>query len=496
MPFQDSISTVHVTHQTRFTRGLLTIVGAVLCCAWSCDAPSAPAQVSAVIVDPAGLPLHGAVAQLRLGEDSGVVEAIADSAGRVRFDSNRFGIAELVVTRSVDPGSRDSLRVPLLLMPGSVDLRVQLTGDSPAFHFPDDGPMARWGRAVALRGTIEQRYLAAYSDWIRRDDGSEFNPGTEALVDTLTLLLRAEREPEVRAALWVTRIYAGYAGSPVPPETADIILREVHPDARIWAWNPTTTARVIGYAASIAAGAPAPHEAMTNERSRDAEPSSFDPAAASARAFGYVDAVVRANPSPQLRARLLLGALRHASATEQFDPATRYYEELVRQYPESPEAGTAETLAPRTRLWVGRPVPNVALPALDPAASPMIPEDLAGPATLVDFWAVWCGPCVAEIPELRKLHEQYGERGFRIVSVSFDASREDVASFLQREPMPWEHAFADEAWGMRGPIARAYNVRVLPNRLLVGRNGVILALSQDLNGDGLERALADIFGAD
>ncbi len=96
---------------------------------------------------------------------------------------------------------------------------------------------------------------------------------------------------------------------------------------------------------------------------------------------------------------------------------------------------------------------------------------------------------MAEIPHLRELHDRFAERGFRIVTVSFDVSRDTVRSFLTRQPMPWAQAYAGEGWPARGPVGSAYRIHALPSKLLVGPEGRIIALDGGLGDEELEQLL-------
>ncbi len=108
---------------------------------------------------------------------------------------------------------------------------------------------------------------------------------------------------------------------------------------------------------------------------------------------------------------------------------------------------------------------------------------------LLDFWATWCVPCVAEIPTVRKAYEQFRQRGLDVVGISLDGFQRVPATrlttFAQEHGMSWPQIYTD------GPaIAATFGVSAIPALFLVdGDTGAILASGDELHGDALLRTI-------
>lgn len=111
-----------------------------------------------------------------------------------------------------------------------------------------------------------------------------------------------------------------------------------------------------------------------------------------------------------------------------------------------------------------------------------------GKIALIDFWASWCPPCRAEMPNLVALYQQYKGKGFEIVGVSLDSKQEAWEKGIKDLKITWPQLSDLEGWKNSG--AALYAVNSIPHTVLVDKDGTILA--KDLRGDELKAKLAEL----
>jgi thiol-disulfide isomerase/thioredoxin len=101
-----------------------------------------------------------------------------------------------------------------------------------------------------------------------------------------------------------------------------------------------------------------------------------------------------------------------------------------------------------------------------------------GKVVLLDFWATWCGPCVGEIPNVKKAYEKYHEKGFEVVGISLDEDVKELTAFQEKEKLPWVSIFPTGAdKGFEAPLAKQFFVNGIPATFLINRDGKLVSVS-------------------
>ena len=108
-----------------------------------------------------------------------------------------------------------------------------------------------------------------------------------------------------------------------------------------------------------------------------------------------------------------------------------------------------------------------------------------GQVVLLDFWATWCGPCIAEMPNVKATYTKYKGQKFEIIGISLDNSPVPVEAYIASEGITWR-----QYWDSGGRISRMYNVRAIPSTFLIDGEGVIRKVN--LRGIALENAVSEL----
>jgi peroxiredoxin len=174
-----------------------------------------------------------------------------------------------------------------------------------------------------------------------------------------------------------------------------------------------------------------------------------------------------------------------ATTAGAFDVARQAYEALLQRYGESQTVRQKVKVDLNRLSLVGKPAPSVVVKDLKGDSFRL--DDLRGRYVLVDFWATWCAPCVAELPRVQEAYAKYHEKGFEVVGVSLDETKPAVVDFIRTRNLPWRqihNASCD------GDLVEAFGVSTIPATFLIDPRGTIIRL--ELNGPALDQTLAQL----
>jgi thiol-disulfide isomerase/thioredoxin len=170
-----------------------------------------------------------------------------------------------------------------------------------------------------------------------------------------------------------------------------------------------------------------------------------------------------------------------ASKTEELIVA---YHDLSGALKSSPRgAGIAEYLDLEGGLKIGVQIKEIN--EKDTSGHYVSLTGLKGKYVLVDFWASWCSPCRAQIPELKNAYRKFKDKGFTILSVSIDDKKEKWIAALNEEKMEWFNV--SDLKGSDGIAAKVFNIHAIPQNILVDPSGKIVA--KNLNMGELNKKL-------
>jgi thiol-disulfide isomerase/thioredoxin len=123
-------------------------------------------------------------------------------------------------------------------------------------------------------------------------------------------------------------------------------------------------------------------------------------------------------------------------------------------------------------------------------------DSYKGKALLIDFWATWCPPCRAELPNMVEVYKEYHPKGLEIVSISLDYAddtpTETYQKWIDSAGMTWRHIYDGEGWNTA--LVKRFFVGSIPAPFLVGKDGSLVAWGEDLHGESLAASVKTALG--
>ncbi len=174
------------------------------------------------------------------------------------------------------------------------------------------------------------------------------------------------------------------------------------------------------------------------------------------------------------------------------DVATARREVVVPDGPreEPVDLGPVElTLREYRALNVGDVAPDFAVETLDGKTLKL--SDYRGRYVLLDFWATWCGPCLAQTPHLKAAFDRFGmDERFAVIGLSLDEDRDAPTRYAESKGLAWAQGFLGQ--DPPSPVPGAFGVRSIPRILLIGPDGKLVA--DHLTGEQIVEKVAEALG--
>lgn len=147
----------------------------------------------------------------------------------------------------------------------------------------------------------------------------------------------------------------------------------------------------------------------------------------------------------------------------------------------------AEKRPARAILMPGYPAPDFAF--IDLQGNRRQLTDYRGKVVLLDFWGTWCGPCVAAVPQLVAVYEKFHAKGFEILGITAEDTREQLTAFIAKSQINWPQTMEGE----KGPIATLYRITGWPSYFLIGADGQIIVAAPGGEKIDIPGELAKLF---
>jgi peroxiredoxin len=162
-------------------------------------------------------------------------------------------------------------------------------------------------------------------------------------------------------------------------------------------------------------------------------------------------------------------------------------DQVAKDFPDTKAAAyvkkTQKSAEIQAKLVPGTAFPDFSVTGVD--GQPLSISAYKGKVVLIDFWATWCAPCVAELPNVKKTYAKHHEEGFDIIGISLDADKVKLEGFLKKHEIPWRQFFDGKAW--ENELAEKYGVQAIPATYLLDTEGKIIG--SGLRGEELEKAV-------
>jgi len=195
-------------------------------------------------------------------------------------------------------------------------------------------------------------------------------------------------------------------------------------------------------------------------------PGQAEPAAA----LAAIDTFIERAPEDDARAASLLYQASRYLRPLDTDTKAKLLQRIVDEYPDSRVASYAQG-ALRQSNGVGKPFELTFNDAIS-GETISVQDDLKGKVVVIDFWATWCGPCVAEMPEMKRIYAEYKDEGVEFIGVSLDQpgdGLQQLKTFVEENEIPWPQYYQGNGWDSE--FSSGWGISAIPTMFILDKRG-------------------------
>ena len=193
---------------------------------------------------------------------------------------------------------------------------------------------------------------------------------------------------------------------------------------------------------------------------------------------------VKSNPGSLRGAMAILQNFAYYAEASDVEPLYNLLKPIVQASSKGKEI--QEMITRYRRVAIGNKAPAISQFTTDSSRFNL--SDLKGKYVLIDFWASWCGPCRRENPNVVAAYNQFKDKGFTVLGVSYDTNKEKWKKAIKDDHLAWNQVSDLKGWS--NATSDLYGIKAIPSNVLIDKEGIIIG--KNLFGEDLVKKLQQV----